>query len=400
MWGVAIEHVPRYREMVATSAAPRHFESLVQFSTTVPALTKLDIQTQGDSLCDERRPTERMYTTGGSTGSPTSIHGWNREIEIDNINRWLGRSMYGIRPSDSCFLIWGHHHLLGKGPKARLRAAILSAKDTTQHRIRFNAYNLNEDRAREAGDLILRHKPAYLIGYSSALDLIARVNKDRTEQFAALNLKASIACAESYPREDSAKMISSTFGCPAAMEYGAVETHITAYTLPSSDTATAGYRVFWLDHMYELGEPGPGGGQVLRITCLYERKTPLIRYEIGDEVIPIEAEPLIGPGRIGAIRGRVNSIITLSDGKAVHTTAISRAISDRSDVRQFQIVDRPSGLAIRIVASSDDAKEAIALHVRRNLLKISPTLKDAPIEFVGQIAQSIAGKTPLILREE
>jgi len=395
VWANAIINVPRYRRLVEEDKAPQTFASLVQFSTTVPPLTKAESRDNQADLQDQRHPGERTYTTGGSTGSPTSFHGWNREIEVDNINRWLGRSIYGIGPSDSCFLIWGHHHLLGKGMKSRVQARVLAAKDRLQARTRFNAYNLSEARAREAGDLILRRRPGYLLGYSSALDLIARTNQDRSSEFAALGIKASIACAESYPRPDSAQTISSTFGCPAAMEYGAVETHVSAYTIPGG-----GYRVFWLDHLFELGEPGPGGGRVLRITCLYERKTPLIRYEIGDEVMPFDGEPLIAPARIQSILGRVNSIINLTDGKAVHTTAISRAISDRRDVNQFQIVDHAPGLSLRIVPASPDARAPITDHVLGNLKKISPTLANTRLDFVERIDQSLAGKTPLVVRED
>lgn len=395
VWANAIVNVPRYRQLADQNKVPKAFSSLVQFAATVPPLTKAETRNINPDLQDQRRPAERIYKTGGSTGSPTISHGWNKEIEVDNINRWIGRSFYGIGPSDPCFLVWGHHHLLGKGMKSRIQSKILASKDRLQARTRFNAYNLSEDRARQAGDLILRRRPRYLLGYSSALDLIARINQDRAEEFAALNLKASIACAESYPRPDSPDVISRTFGCPAAMEYGAVETHVTAYTIPAG-----GYQVFWLNHLFELGEPGPGGGRVLRITCLYERKTPLIRYEIGDEVMPIESEPAIAPARIQSILGRVNSIIKLADGRAVHTTAISRAISDRRDVNRFQIVDRNPGLALRIVPASPEAREVIEQHVRANLIRISPTLRDAPILFVDQIEQSIAGKTPLVVRDD
>jgi phenylacetate-coenzyme A ligase PaaK-like adenylate-forming protein len=395
VWAVASTNVPRYRHLVATGQSPRTFDSLDQFTQTVPPLTKAESQTAGSDLVDPRRPGERRYTTGGSTGSPTSFEGWNSELEPDNANRWIGRGEFGITPAAPYFLVWGHHHLLGSGPKARARAALQTTKDRLQGRIRFNAYNLSEQRAREAGDLILQTRPKYLIGYSSALDLLARANASRSGEFAKVGLKAAIACAESYPRDDSPELIAKTFGCPSAMEYGAVETQITAYTLPDGT-----YRVFWLDNLFELGEPGPGGGRVLRITSLYERKTPLIRYEICDEVLPVESEPLIGPARIRKILGRISSVITLPDGKAVHTAAISRAISDRRDVQQFQIVEMPSGLAIRAVPTSDASRESITNHVRANLVKISPSLRDAPIDFVERIEQSVAGKTPLVVRAQ
>lgn len=395
VWSIATTNVPRYRDLLAGGSVPKQFDSLEQFTQTVPPLTKSVIRDGIEPLGDQRRPADKAYTTGGSTGQPTSIPGWHSELPIDMANRWLGRSFYGIRPSDRLFLIWGHHHLLGTGWKAKLKGRVRAAKDGLVGCSRFSSYDLSAARCDEAARLILRHRPDYIVGYSSTLDLLARTATDRASQFKALGMKAAIACAEVYPATDSPDRISETLGCPAAMEYGAVETGVTAYTTPEG-----GYKVFWLDHLFELGEPGPGGGRVLRVTSLYERKTPLIRYEIGDEIMPIEGEPLIGPARIQSVLGRVNSIITLPDGKAVHTAAVSRAISDRRDVSQFQIVDRPGGMGLRIVAASESAKDQILTHVRGNLIRLSPSLKDAPIDFVDRIEQTRAGKTPLVVRED
>ncbi|MFI4854509.1 MAG: hypothetical protein ACIAQF_05970 [Phycisphaerales bacterium JB065] len=394
VWATAIRHTPRYRKMYEAGTVPERFESLQEYADTVPPLTKQDMRGNTDELTDERRPAENSFTTGGSTGRPTSIPGWHAERQFDLANRWLGRSFYAITPSDSLFLIWGHHHLLGSGWKGKAKGRIRSIKDALLGLTRFSAYDISEERCEEAGRLILRRKPQYIIGYSSTLDLLARTQSHRASEFAQIGLKATIATAEVYPSSDSRKRIAETFGCPAAMEYGTVETGVMAYTHPSG-----GFRVFWRDHLFELGEPGPGGGRVLRITSLYERKTPLIRYEIGDEIMPFEGEPLIGPARITSVLGRVNSIVTLIDGKAVHTAAISRAISDREDVRQFQIIDRPDGLCLKIVAATNEAKPQILNHVRRNLAKLSPTLSEAPVVFVSRIQQTKAGKTPLVVQK-
>lgn len=395
VWAIATRHTPRYRDLLQQGKVPKRFESLEHFAQTTPPLTKALVRTDSGSLCDERRAGDHQCTTGGSTGQPTSIPGWSSELPRDIVNRWLGRAFYGIEPSDRRFHIWGHHHLLGSGWKAKLRGSIRAIKDSLVGSVRFSSYDLSAARCEEAAELILRQKPDYIVGYSSALDLIARTQAHRANEFKRLGLKAAIACAEVYPSPDSPERITSTLGCPAAMEYGAVETGVTAYTTPEG-----GYNIFWHDHLFELGEPGPGGGRVLRITSLYERKTPLIRYEIGDEVLPFEDEPLVGPARIQKVLGRTNSVITLPDGKAVHTAAISRAISDRRDVRQFQIVEFRKGLSVRVVPDADSSRDAIADHIRVNLVRISPSLRDAPISFVERIEQSIAGKTPLVVRDE
>lgn len=394
VWHSATTHTPRYRDLLAAGDVPSRFDSLEHFSQSVPPLTKTLIRTGIDPLCDSRRPADMTSSTGGSTGQPTSVPFWNSELPVDIANRWLGRSLYGISPADRLFLIWGHHHLLGTGWRAKVKGKRRAAKDALLGCTRFSSYNLSTARCEEMAKLILQGRPQYIVGYSSTLDLLARSQAHRAEEFKQLGIKAAIACAEVYPAPDSAERISQTLGCHAAMEYGAVETGVTAYTRPEG-----GYKVFWRDHLFELGETGPGGGRVLRVTSLYERKTPLIRYEIGDEVMPIEGEPLIGPARVDSILGRVNSIITLPDGKAVHTAAISRAISDRRDVSQFQIVDRPGRMGLRIVAPDPSSRQTITNHVRANLIKISPSLHDAPIEFVEQIEQSLAGKTPLVVKE-
>ncbi len=394
VWAKAIRHTLRYRKLHKAGEVPARFDSLEQFADTVPPLTKQHMRGDLEDIGDERRPTENYFTTGGSTGQPTSIPGWHAERQIDLANRWLGRSFYGVTPSDKLFLIWGHHHLLGSGWKAKAKGQVRAAKDRLLGLVRFSAYDISEERCDEAAELILRHKPRYIVGYSSTLDLLARSQAHRAPEFKKVGLKAAIATAEVFPSEDSPRRIAQTLGCPAAMEYGTVETGVTAYTHPQG-----GFRVFSRGHLFELGEPGPGGGRVLRVTSLYERKTPLIRYEIGDEVLPLEGEPLIGPSRIRRVLGRVNSIITLPDGIAVHTAAISRAVSDREDVRQFQIIERPDGLGLKIVATTIEAKPLILHHVRENLTKISPTLAEAPIEFVSRIQQTKAGKTPLVIKQ-
>ena len=130
---------------------------------------------------------------------------------------------------------------------------------------------------RRAAEELLRFRPAYVLGYSVALDLFAAANRDRREQLRASGVRLVVGTAEAFPTRESANRLRDLFGCDVAMEYGAVETGLLAHTHPEG-----GYRAFWRSYLLEVaGGEHPGR---LLVTSLYPRCLPLVRYEIGDEI--------------------------------------------------------------------------------------------------------------------
>lgn len=397
-WAVTSARVPHWAALVNAGTLPRSFESLRQFTQLVPATTKRMVQTQINDLCDPTLPTDMKLTTGGSTGEPTTVPASQADSEWSVPDRWLGRKWWGITPHDRLFMIWGHSHLLGTGFKAKLKGQMRVLKDHLLGYHRFSAYQLDPAKLREAADILIAWKPRYIIAYSSALDYFARVNADRAPEFAKLKLAGAFGTGESYPFADSAAVISKSLGCPAGMEYGSIETSVMGYSQPVMGDL-GHFRLFWRSYIFELGEPGPGGGRMMRITSLRPRKWPLVRFEIGDEVFPFAEDDATSVARVQRIIGKSLAFVTMNDGTVVHSVTFEHAVRNCKGVLRFQVVDGKDRRTLKIVAPGVD-QAAVTAQVRDVMRRIHPSLEASTIEFVDQLIQTRAGKTPLVVFED
>jgi phenylacetate-CoA ligase len=396
-WEYQQRTIPAYIDLVKSGRAPERFRSIEEFVERVPPTTKRMVQTEMSRMSDPTRPSDFSFTTGGSTGEPTTFPFWKEEAANSIPDRWLGRSWYGVEPHDKLFMIWGHSHLLGTGFKGKVNARLRVIKDSLLGYYRFSAYQLDTAKLRYACDEMLRYRPKYMICYSSALDYFCRANEDRAPELKALGLKMALGTGESFPFDDSPQWVNKVLGCKCCMEYGSVETGVMGYAAPV-ERGLGGFDLFWRSYLFEPGEPGPTGGRVLRVTSLFPKKFPLIRYEIGDEVT-LEA----GDGgptlrRVSRIVGKSLSFVTLSDGTKVHSVAFEHSVRTVPGVQRFQVVSRAGEITLKVVAPGADQAAVIkAIHVVMH--KIHPSLATAHIEFTDTLVQTVAGKTPMVVIE-
>ena len=392
-WQRLIGASPYVARLHATGMAPARFESLQQFSDTVPPTTRVEVQTIADEIRCREPGADFMRTTGGSTSQPVQLPAWMSELDQTRPDMWLGRSWYGISPASRLFLLWGHSHLLGSGAAGWARARLREAADGLLGYERVSAYDLRADKLRRAGDRLLRHRPEYVIGYSVALDLFAQANADRAAEFRGLGVKVVIGTAERFPASDSVARLEALFGCPVGMEYGAVETGLVAHTKPAG-----GYDVFWNSYLLDA-EPSDTGHRIY-VTSLYPRCFPLLRYMIGDEVDlgDGQAGRVTGIRHFRAVSGRCNDGVLLDDGTLAHSELFTHAIRGCRSVRGFQIVQSAGGRSIRYLAGQPlDAAESAA--IRERLGRIHPSLGNIALEHVESLQHTIAGKTRMVITE-
>jgi len=304
---------------------------------------------------------------------------------------WLARGWYGITPASSVFMLWGHSHLFGTGLAGWYRGNLRRVYDSLLGNRRFSAYDLRSEQLRLAADLLEREPPDYVIGYSVALDLFAQVNKDRADRFRALGVKAVIATAESFPSDESAGRLKALFGCPIAMEYGAVETGLLAHTLPSG-----GFDTFWHTSLLDA-EPSDRDHR-LYVTSLFPRCFPLVRYAIGDNVVLPAGAKSVGIRRLASVAGRCNDYVVLESGAVAHSELFTHAIRMCSEVQAYQVVKSASGTFIRYVAAQPLAKNTEE-EIRGRLGRIHPSLRSTRLERVERLQQTLAGKTRMVVSE-
>lgn len=393
VWTNIKQTVPFYSQLTKSQSLPEQFQSWEQIVDSLPIINRNTIQKHLSQLTSQAQPPQWSRTTGGSTSQPIQLPAWHSEKAITAPNTWLGRSSYNVSATDKLFMIWGHSHLLGTGIKGKVNGIKRQIFDSLLGYHRFSAYNLSQEKLAEAAEAILRFRPQYILGYSVALDALARSNQHLTKKFHELGLKVVIGTAESFPSEDSALLIEEVFGAPIAMEYGSVETDVIAHSQP-----TGFYNVFWRNYFLEAQEKGITGGRILRITSLYPRAFPLIRYEIGDEIeLMSDDSSGLGVSEFSRVIGRCNDFILLEDGIQIHSEAITHCVRTSAKITGYQLLQIDNTTHLRLTVSSPLLTEEMN-EIRYKLGKINQLLEKITIESVDHLQQTIAGKTRMVVR--
>lgn len=392
LWSRISVTVPYYRRQKIERNLPSAFSTWEQFDELMPVLNRATMQAAGSGLADTTRPPDYHRTTGGSTSQPVQLPSWREEQQPSTEDIWLARSWHGVSPADRLFLLWGHSHLLGSGWRGRLNGLKRRAKDALCGYHRHSAYDLSDQALRRAGDQLLAVRPAYVLGYAVALDLLAQANADRREAFHRLGLKVVIATAEAFPRAESRSTIAAVLGCPVVMEYGAVETGLIAHEHPAG-----GYATFWRHHRLAAGPDGePDGSRELLVTSLFPRCFPLVRYRLGDLVAPAQVPVWQG---FSAVIGRCNDSVLAPDGQRIHSEAFTHAVKECSAMRGFQVVQSPGATVELHYMATADLAGPEEQDIRQRLRRIHPALAAIRLVRVASLRQTLAGKTRLVVHE-
>jgi phenylacetate-coenzyme A ligase PaaK-like adenylate-forming protein len=391
-WKHTFTTVPYYSELIGSAGLPGRFASLEEFATRVPVADRKTFQEQRERLVSSERPAQLVRITGGSSAEPVRIPSWKSEFRFARPDPWLARSWYGIRPESRLFLLWGHSHLLGTGVRGWIAARRRKLEDRLLGYLRFSAYDLSRASLRRAAEALIRFRPEYVSGYSVALDLFARANAESRAALRAAGVKLVVATAEGFPAPDSQERLADLFACPIGMEYGAVETNIVAHTHPEG-----GYRVLWRSHLVDAERVG--GQHRLRVTSLYPRCVPLVRYELGDEIELKSgaAERVASVLSFERVIGRCNDYVVLGEGSLVHSEAFTHAVRSCEEVLSYQVVQEDSDLRLLYTAERE-LDSTIQTDIRQRLARVHGELQGIRFERVGALHRTIAGKTPMILR--
>lgn len=392
IWQQVSQSSPYYGALKKESNLPRRFGHWDEFCSALPVLDRTELKENLEKISLAGEVPDYWRTTGGTSAEPLQLAAWREEDRHTARNTWLARDWFGATAKDRLFLLWGHSHLLGEGFSGRLNAAIRGIKDRCVGYSRFSAYDLSEESLRAAGSKILRIRPGYVLGYSSALHRLAYFNQDRSSKFRQAGLKVAIATGESFPSRDSAKLIARVLGCPVAMEYGAVETGTIAHQRPRGE-----FQVFWGSYYVEgLPTAGHPNTHEIVVTALYPRLTPLIRYRIGDLVAGDSNEARINQN-FERVIGRANDGIVVGTDGFVHSEAFSHVMRDIDKVHGFQVVQGVD----RDIAINYISDEALPLDttrlIRRRLCKVDDRLDSVCINRVPEIGATVSGKSKRIV---
>jgi len=327
--------------------------------------------------------------TSGSTGEPFVCYADRAQLEFRWAATLRAQEWTGYRFGDPTVRLW--HQTLGMSPGqiARERADALLSNRTF-----IPIFELSDDNLARMIRTLDGARPVLLDGYAEALDFLAHYVK--ATGGLATPPRAIMSSAQTLPAS-SRRTIEEAFGCRVFDKYGSREFSGIAYECEAHD----GHHVVAEGYIVEVlkeGRPAASGeiGEVV-ITDLNNYCMPFVRYRIGDlaEAMDPAAPCRCGRGapRVGAIEGRVQSIIQGTDGRYLPGTFFAHYLKELDHaIKRFQVIqEERDAITFRVVKGgrySDDVLAEVLATFRRHLgerMRID-------VEFVEDVAMVRTGK--------
>ncbi|PWD98016.1 phenylacetate--CoA ligase family protein [Marinilabilia rubra] len=266
-------------------------------------------------------------------------------------------------------------------------------KDFISNRRRFSVFNLHENALKYWLHDFSKRSFVYIYGYPTLLLAFGRFLRRNSIILKEVcpTLKTCIVTSEMCSASDET-FLEKNFGIPVFNEYGASEICVMGFGARRNWQASDA--LIYLEVVDENGSLLPEG-QSGRLLCteLFNKGTPLIRYEVGDYA-SIKREN--GHTYITDLMGRISEVMSLPSGRIVPGVTFYYAIQDvlekREDILESRVVAKDSfNFEIQIVTDS-----AIT-HTLRKALKrvfekyVEPGL-NVSVTRVTRIDRTGAGK--------
>ena len=360
--------------------------------TLFPRLQKQDLVNNSLKLQATRFPgTTSWKTTGGSTGVAVRLRKNRWATAAEQAASWRSYRWYGVQPGQRQARFWGTP-LSGR---TRLRARAI---DWVLNRARFSAFAFTPaDLDRYFRELI-QTRPEWAYGYVSMLVQFARHCLDNDLPLADLGLRCVVTTSEVLTEADRA-LIAHAFGAPVFNEYGCGEVGAVLYECPDGSLHAMAENIF-LELVADPTEQEPDA-HALIVTDLHNRATPLIRYEIGDRVVP---GPPCRCGRslptFRKIFGRAYDFIEAGDGTRYHGEFFMYMLESARDkgapILQAQFEQNSqNSLQIRLVPR-EGYEPAVGEAFGQQIERASDGRLSCQITVVPELIREKSGKLRLI----
>lgn len=350
-------------------------------------------ENEADIVAREYEGSLVRLRTGSSTGTPLWFYSSTRTQAYQNAAKLRCRRWWGIEPGDMMFEFWASPIELSK----RALAHIAKDRYLMNHYL-LSALNMTGEVMADYVSLMNRKKPRVIVGYPSALHLLAQ-HMRTTGSGLRFKPKGVVVTAEMLlPAQREA--IQETFGAPVINEYGARDGGLFAYECPEGSMHVVAENVF-LEVDPETSPDGdPARGDVL-VTNLESFAYPFIRYRVGDQVTLSDKVCACGRGLpcLERIEGRKTDWLVDSTGKKIHGLVVAHTIAKVQGIRQFQIVQKsPTELHIRIV-KNNLYKDSDNAWIIESLAKYFTGPVHIRLHPVDRIEASQSGKHRFIINE-
>jgi phenylacetate-CoA ligase len=332
-----------------------------------PLLTKKDVLHAGESIVSTRYPRWLLTRafTGGTTGTPLTLR--RNLFSIGNEHAFVRRQWdwAGVRLIDKCAYLTGR--LIARPDQ---KEGSLHAYDPIMRELILSTYHLSRETARQYAGIIKSYGVKAIVGYPSAVCLLARTCLDSN---IVLRVPAVLTSSEVLT-EPMRKTICQAFQCQVFDFYGSAERVCYIQTCDHGS-----YHIIPEYGFTELVPVADSDGSEFRVvaTGFWNRAMPLIRYDTGDVVIKSENGCSCGRAFpvIRSIRGRQSDTISTRSGRQFGAAILTHLLYGVSHIAESQIVqDSLDCITIRYVPTDrfsgkdlEDYKDLIAKHLPSEL---------------------------------
>ena len=358
-----------------------------------PILKKEDLRKTPKAFLMEKKKYEFLMEehTSGSTGTPLTmwrsrktdqiwyaqfearVRRWN---DISFTDRWAifgGKLVAPIQQDSHPFWVWN----------AGLNQLYLSS------------YHISKKNVKHYIDAINKHKITYILGYPSALSLLASISLDL--ELSLPPIKIVITNAEMLlPHQKNT--IQKAFNCRVVNTYGMSEivaagSECLFSTMHQwSDTGFVENLQLDTNEQVNVGESG-------RLICtgLINESMPLIRYEIGDwatRVSKTKCECGRNLPELHNLEGRLDDILITPDGR--HIGRMDPIFKANLPIKEVQIIqEKVNFISVKVVAGDDyDLKTR---QIISDLIQERMGNVEIKIEEVTEIAREKNGKLKSVI---
>lgn len=289
---------------------------------------------------ETQRPFDR-WASSGSTGQPFEFR-LDRRSTTRNTFAALarGRRWWDLDVGIPEVMIWSGVRDVSGTLAGRFKALGRRASWRCKNILLIDTYDLDRTKVRAAYERVLRFRPVATRSISSGLYRFCELLEDLGLDGTRLGIRKAIYTGEAFP-ESQKNLVERVLDCKAICEYGCTELGIIAFECPEG-----GLHLFHENMIFEFlidGRPAAVGEQAeLVVTNLNDFVAPLIRYSVGDMVVPSDRRCSCGRSLplIESIGGRAHAKIRTPSGGVIHGLFFSHLFDTIPAVHRFRVVQR------------------------------------------------------------
>lgn len=393
------EHVPFYRDhfkkLGITSSDIKREEDL----RALPILDKQILRNdyQRFFATDKKRPFD-IWASSGSTGEPFSFRLSRTSICFNTFAALArGKRWWSFEIGDPEGMIWSGVRDVSGTISGKLNAMKRRISWRLKNIQLVDIYDMDLAAIRAAFELFLRFRPRFLRCIASGLYRFCAGLEELGLDGHELGLEGLIYTGESLSRSQR-DFIESSLGCKTISEYGCTELGIIAFECPAGGLHLS-HDNFVLEFLTEGRIAKPGEPASLVVTNLSDFATPLVRYMVGDIVVPSDSSCACGRTLplISEVCGRSHDTISTPDGRVVNGLYFTHLFDQLPAVHQFCVVQE-NLLQLRVeLCSSDPIPQSVLDSVRAGVREVMGEEVELEVMQVSQLPVSESGKTPWII---